>query len=153
MNSSGKLVQELTASSASAHRVAMLVVLVSSIDAWVTLDYHAELCRLAACLLYTMFPGCRARDKADNEIVALKKIKLNPQHFRVEGFPMTSVREINILLTMDHPNIVNVSEVVTGFKKDGSQDVYMVMEFVQQDLKSFLGKYQARLKIGEVRPV
>lgn len=63
---------------------------------------------------------------------------------------MTSVREINILLTMDHPNIVNVSEVVTGFKKDGSQDVYMVMEFVQQDLKSFLGKYQARLKIGEV---
>lgn len=64
---------------------------------------------------------------------------------------MTSVREINILLTMDHPNIVNVSEVVTGFKKDGSQDVYMVMEFVQQDLKSFLGKYQARLKIGEVR--
>lgn len=66
---------------------------------------------------------------------------------------MTSVREINILLTMDHPNIVNVSEVVTGFKKDGSQDVYMVMEFVQQDLKSFLGKYQARLKIGEVCPV
>jgi cell division cycle 2-like len=63
---------------------------------------------------------------------------------------MTSVREINILLTMNHPNIVNVSEVVTSSKRDGRKDVYMVMEFVQQDLKSFLSKYQARLKIGEV---
>lgn len=64
---------------------------------------------------------------------------------------MTSVREINILLTMDHPNIVNVSEVVTSKNKTGLMDVYMVMEYVQLDLKKFLDTYKAKLKIGEVR--
>lgn len=59
---------------------------------------------------------------------------------------MTSVREINILLALKHPNIVDVTEVVAQ-----KQDVYMVMEFVQQDLKKFLDDYKARLKIGEVQ--
>jgi cell division cycle 2-like len=81
-----------------------------------------------------------------NEIKALKKIKL-PGTFATDGFPMTSVREINLLLALDHPHIVRVSEIVIGKKRD----VYMVMEFVQQDLKAFLAKYKARLKIGEVR--
>ena len=58
---------------------------------------------------------------------------------------MTSVREINILLAMKHPHIVDVTEVVAN-----KRDVYMVMEFVQQDLKHFLEKYKTRLKIGEV---
>ena len=31
-----------------------------------------------------------------------------------DGFPVTSIREINILLNLHHPNIVNVSEVVMG---------------------------------------
>lgn len=90
-------------------------------------------------------PGkCRARDKNTNAIVALKKIKLPPT-FNTEGFPMTSVREINILLALKHPNIVDVTEVVANKK-----DVYMVMEYVQQDLKHFLEKYKTKLKIGEV---
>jgi serine/threonine protein kinase len=86
----------------------------------------------------------RARDKNTNEIVALKKIKL-PSSFTSDGFPMTSVREINILLALQHPNIVDVTEVVAN-----KRDVYMVMEYVQQDLKHFLEKYKTRLKIGEV---
>lgn len=28
-----------------------------------------------------------------------------------DGFPLTSIREINILLSFHHPNIVDVSEV------------------------------------------
>jgi hypothetical protein len=31
-----------------------------------------------------------------------------------DGFPVTSLREINILLCLKHENIVNVSEVVMG---------------------------------------
>jgi cell division cycle 2-like len=83
--------------------------------------------------------------------MALKRIKFEGSMFRREGFPMTSVREINILLTMDHPNIVNVSEVVTSKNKSGLMDVYMVMEYVQLDLKKFLDTYKAKLKVGEVR--
>jgi len=62
------------------------------------------------------------------------------QHARAQ------VREINILLSMRHPHVVDVSEVVTA-----GRDVYMVMEFVQQDLKCFLERHRAKLKIGEVR--
>lgn len=88
---------------------------------------------------------CRARAKDTNKVHALKKIKLPPS-FTAEGFPMTSVREINLLLSLQHPHIVDVTEVVAQGK-----DIYMVMEFVQQDLKKFLETYKTRLKVGEVR--
>ena len=54
---------------------------------------------------------CRARDKETGRIVALKKVKMDKEK---EGFPVTSIREINILLSFHHPNIVDVSEVRGG---------------------------------------
>jgi len=39
------------------------------------------------------------------EIVALKKLKMEKER---EGFPITSLREINMLLKAKHPNIVHV---------------------------------------------
>eukprot|EP00878_Enallax_costatus_P010398 GHUV01010852.1.p1 GENE.GHUV01010852.1~~GHUV01010852.1.p1 ORF type:complete len:444 (+),score=150.82 GHUV01010852.1:191-1522(+) len=50
----------------------------------------------------------RARCKSTGEIFALKKLKL--ESF-TDGFPQTSVRELNVLLSLHHPNIVNVTEV------------------------------------------
>lgn len=46
------------------------------------------------------------------EVVALKKLKMEKEK---EGFPITSLREINTLLKSHHPNIINVrvSSVVT----------------------------------------
>ena len=41
--------------------------------------------------------------------MALKKVKMEKER---DGFPVTSIREINILLNFHHPNIVHVSEVV-----------------------------------------
>lgn len=40
-----------------------------------------------------------------DEIVALKKLKMEKER---EGFPITSLREINTLLKAQHPNIVTV---------------------------------------------
>lgn len=57
----------------------------------------------------------RARDKETGEIVALKKLKLNPE---AGGFPVTSLREIHALMTIKHPNIVNVREIVMGNHMD-----------------------------------
>lgn len=48
---------------------------------------------------------------------------------------MTFIREINILLSLQHPNIVNVSEVVVGRSIDS---IFMVMEFVEHDLRYLL---------------
>jgi cell division cycle 2-like protein len=39
------------------------------------------------------------------EVVALKKLKMEKEK---EGFPITSLREINTLLKAQHPNIVTV---------------------------------------------
>lgn len=35
-----------------------------------------------------------------------------------DGFPVTSIREINILSKTDHNNIIRLKEVVVGFKAD-----------------------------------
>ena len=53
--------------------------------------------------------------------MALKKVRLENEK---EGFPITAVREIEILRQLQHPNIVNLKEIVTDkqdacdFKKD-----------------------------------
>jgi cell division cycle 2-like protein len=57
----------------------------------------------------------RARDKETGEIVALKKLKLEPEQ---GGFPVTSLREIHALMIIKHPNIVNVREIVMGNQMD-----------------------------------
>ena len=45
----------------------------------------------------------KAKDTTNNEIVALKKIKLENED---EGVPSTAMREISILKELHHPNIV-----------------------------------------------
>ncbi|KAL3501048.1 hypothetical protein ACH5RR_035497 [Cinchona calisaya] len=74
----------------------------------------------------------RARDKKTGEIVALKKVKMDKER---EGFPMTSLREINILLSSHHPSIIDVKEVVVGSSLDS---IFMVMEYMEHDLKGLM---------------
>jgi cell division cycle 2-like protein len=50
----------------------------------------------------------RAREKRTGKVYALKKLKLEREK---DGFPQTSIREVNVLLSLHHPNIVNVTEV------------------------------------------
>eukprot|EP00252_Welwitschia_mirabilis_P002994 TRINITY_DN1300_c0_g1_i1.p1 TRINITY_DN1300_c0_g1~~TRINITY_DN1300_c0_g1_i1.p1 ORF type:complete len:566 (-),score=90.61 TRINITY_DN1300_c0_g1_i1:2158-3855(-) len=87
----------------------------------------------------------RARDKKTGEIVALKKVKMERQR---EGFPISALREINILLSLNHPSIVNVKEVVIGSDID---KVFMVMEYMEHDLKGFLERRKKSLSTSEVK--
>ena len=57
----------------------------------------------------------RARDKKTTEIVALKRLKMEREK---EGFPITSLREINTLLISQHRNVVTVREIVVGSNMD-----------------------------------
>lgn len=74
----------------------------------------------------------RAKDKKTNEIVALKRLKMEKEK---EGFPITSLREVDILLKMQHPNIVTVREIVVGSNMD---KIYMAMDYVEHDLKCLM---------------
>jgi cell division cycle 2-like len=76
----------------------------------------------------------RAREMASGRICALKRVKLDNER---DGFPLTSIREINVLLSLSHPSIVNVSEVVVG---DSLDQVFMVMEYADHDLRGVMEK-------------
>ncbi|GAB6033576.1 Cyclin-dependent kinase 12 [Chamberlinius hualienensis] len=82
----------------------------------------------------------KARDKHTDELVALKKVRLENEK---EGFPITAVREIKILRQLDHPNIVNLKEIVTDkqdaveFRKDKGA-FYLVFEYMDHDLMGLL---------------
>jgi cell division cycle 2-like protein len=71
----------------------------------------------------------RARDKKTNETVALKRLKMEREK---EGFPITSLREINTLLISQHRNVVHVREIVVGSNMD---KIFIVMDFVEHDMK------------------
>lgn len=104
-------------------------------------------------------PSCPNLDAP--HIVAIKRIKLGAEQ-STSGFPVTSLRELNILTLLNrhspHPNIIELKEVVVGRATDESVSptfaakahpppplplssfprVYMVMEYMQHDLKFFL---------------
>jgi cyclin-dependent kinase 12/13 len=82
----------------------------------------------------------KAVDKASQDIVALKKVRLENEK---EGFPITAVREIKILRLLNHENIVNLKEIVTDktdvldFRKDKGA-FYLVFEYMDHDLMGLL---------------
>ncbi|KAK5988779.1 Cyclin-dependent kinase 11B [Cladobotryum mycophilum] len=79
----------------------------------------------------------RATELATGKVVALKRLKLEPAD--PNGLPVTGLREIQILKDCQHRNIVTMREVVVGpelSKPDNS--IFLVLEFVEHDLKSVL---------------
>ncbi|CAG01727.1 unnamed protein product [Tetraodon nigroviridis] len=80
-----------------------------------------------------------------DEIVALKRLKMEKEK---EGFPITSLREINTILKAQHPNIVTVREIVVGSNMD---KIYIVMNYVEHDLKSLMETMKQPFLPGEVK--
>uniref|UniRef100_A0A0K0CSU1 cyclin-dependent kinase n=1 Tax=Angiostrongylus cantonensis TaxID=6313 RepID=A0A0K0CSU1_ANGCA len=83
----------------------------------------------------------RAKNKRTDEIVALKRLKIEKER---EGFPITALREINMLLKAGkHENIVNVREILIGSNAD---KIYLAMEFVEHDMKNLMDTMHKRGK-------
>ncbi|KAI5451249.1 hypothetical protein NCC49_001846 [Naganishia albida] len=75
----------------------------------------------------------RARCNTTGGIYALKKLKLEEEK---AGFPITSLREVMALMTTGaHENVVGVREIVVG---DSLDQIYIVMPFIEHDLKTLL---------------
>lgn len=83
---------------------------------------------------------------ASGETVALKKLKLDND--RNDGFPITSIREINTLLKSRHPNVINIREIVFG---DKLERIYIVMDYMNRDLKSVMSDMQRPFRIEEIK--
>ncbi|BGP17165.1 hypothetical protein JCM10213_006040 [Rhodosporidiobolus nylandii] len=87
----------------------------------------------------------RARCKTTGDIVALKKLKMDKEK---NGFPITSLREIQTLMTAEHENIVRVREVVVG---DTLTQVFIVMDFIEHDLKTLLSNMPTPFLASEIK--
>ncbi|XP_045149499.1 cyclin-dependent kinase 10 isoform X3 [Echinops telfairi] len=74
----------------------------------------------------------RARDTQTDEVVALKKVRMDKEK---DGIPISSLREITLLLRLRHPNIVELKEVVVG---NHLESIFLVMGYCEQDLASLL---------------
>jgi len=72
----------------------------------------------------------KAIDLDTEEVVALKKMILEVEN---EGVPSTAIREIALLREIQSEQIVGLKDVVIEDKK-----LYLVFEFVEQDLKRYL---------------
>ena len=69
----------------------------------------------------------------EERYVAIKKILLE---LRDEGLPSTAIREICILRELDNPYIVKLTDLVMTESK-----LYLVFEFLDQDLKMYIEKF------------
>jgi len=72
----------------------------------------------------------KAKDKITNQLVALKKIRLEVES---EGVPSTAIREISLLKELEHPAIVQLLDVVHA-----DQKLYLVFEYLDKDLKKLM---------------
>ena len=72
----------------------------------------------------------QGKNKKTNEIVAMKKIRLESEE---EGVPSTAIREVSLLKELQHPNIVMLQDVIMQESR-----LYLIFEFLTMDLKKYL---------------
>ncbi|KAH8805883.1 hypothetical protein F5884DRAFT_680075 [Xylogone sp. PMI_703] len=72
------------------------------------------------------------------KLVALKKIRMEGER---DGFPVTAVREIKLLQSLKHSNIVNLQEVMVE-----KNDCFMVFEYLSHDLTGLLNHPSFKLE-------
>jgi cell division cycle 2-like protein len=87
----------------------------------------------------------RARENSTGEIVALKRLKMDNLQ---DGFPITALREIQTLKESHHKHIVDLREIVVG---DSLRDVYLVMEFLEHDMKTLQENMTEPFMISEIK--
>jgi serine/threonine protein kinase len=79
----------------------------------------------------------RGIQRSSGDTIAIKRIPFadsTPEG----GVPCSVIREISLLRELDHPNVVRLLDVIQS--QPGG--LYLVFEFVQHDLKSFMDQHQ-----------
>lgn len=82
----------------------------------------------------------KARDRASDKIVAIKKVKLA---LTEDGVPMSVLREISLLKQLgksNHPNIVRLLDICHGQRMEMGREMnlFLVFEHVDQDLNLYI---------------
>eukprot|EP00892_Ulva_mutabilis_P005150 jgi/Ulvmu1/3006/UM015_0046.1 len=78
----------------------------------------------------------KARDTETGNIVALKKCRIQMDQ---EGVPPTTIREVSLLKVLGRSNHIVKLLGAEQVDEDGKAVLYLIFEYVQQDLKKFMG--------------
>lgn len=84
-----------------------------------------------------------AIDKTRNIKVALKRMRIENKE---EGIPITALREMCILKHIKHENIVELYDIIQDIDK-----IYLIFEFVEQDLKMYLDEIKGIKDINIIK--
>lgn len=87
----------------------------------------------------------RVFDMHKQEIVALKKIKLSDED---EGIPSTTLREISLLRELNHPNIIQLTDLLYQYKE---RKLYLVFENMESDLYQY--SKNRKLSVLEIKHI
>ncbi|KAI1132942.1 Pkinase-domain-containing protein [Nemania abortiva] len=93
----------------------------------------------------------RAKEIRTGKVVALKRLKIDTNESTQVGLPETGLREIQILKDCSHQNIVELLEVVVGEDTSRIENIFLVLEFVEHDLKSILEDMPEPFLASEVK--
>jgi hypothetical protein len=85
----------------------------------------------------------KARERATGALVALKKIK--SEHAQ-EGFPVTGLREVKLLQSLKHENVVTLREMVNR-----KGDIFLEFEYVPHDLVGLLKQQHITLEHAHIK--
>ena len=85
----------------------------------------------------------KARERATGALVALKKIK--SEHAQ-DGFPVTGLREVKLLQSLKHDNVVTLREMVSR-----KGDIFLKFEYVPHDLVGLLKQQHITLEHTHIK--
>ena len=87
----------------------------------------------------------RVRDTKTNEILALKKVRMEKEK---DGLPISGLREISLLMSCSHENIVELKGIAVNKRLE---DVFLVMAYCEQDLASLLDNMPTPFSESQVK--
>lgn len=82
----------------------------------------------------------KAKNTLTGEFVALKRLRLELER---EGFPITAMREIKLLQSFDHPNVVGLLEMMVEHSQ-----IFMIFDYLDHDLTGLLTHPELSLTEG-----
>jgi serine/threonine protein kinase len=85
----------------------------------------------------------KALDRSTSKFVALKKIRVETEF---DGISPSTLREITLLMQMNHENVVKLENVVMDKER-----MSLIFELMDSDLKKYLDQTNAPLPLETIR--
>lgn len=82
----------------------------------------------------------KAKNSITGKLVALKRLRLENEK---DGFPLTAMREIGLMQSFQHPNIIGLTEMMVE-----KSFVYMIIPYMNHDLTGLLTHPEVSLTDG-----